>query len=993
MSTDRKGGQGCCGGAAVRYTNPAMAHTEPTLNTTLADALRPMLPRSNVAAEETDVVSGQPRRRPDILVTMNGRSPVAIEAEFMPARTVEDDARARLGLRTTEGAREIEVVIAVRYPAELRDAAGDVAQELRKAKLSYVIWTHEGARNNQRQVRFPEAGWLDGAIEDLADMAHLVSVPQRAVDEAAENLERGIDNAAAVLTELNGTRPAINIEIARVLGMENVEQTRRMAAAIVANAMVFHERIVGMHPDADIMTLSAIERSGTPNAQLIAMWNRILEINYFPIFDIARRIIECLPAEPAARVIRILSETGNYVHAAGIDNAHDLTGRVFQRLIADRKYLATFYTRPASAALLAQLAVAKLEGVDWSDAEAIGALRIADFACGTGALLSAVYAEIARQNARTGGDPQDLHGAMMENVLMGFDVMPSAVHITAATLAGMEPTVPYSTSRLYTMPYGRQPDGSVKLGSLEFLAGSRAVTLTHAGGGPAMRVGGATEEVSENVYADIPDESLDLVIMNPPFTRATNHEGAHFDITNPAFAAFNSTRADQTEMGDRINRLGRASSYHGNAGIPSAFAALAHRKIKPGGVLALVIPLTAANGMSWEKLRTMLARDYEDMTVLSIAANGRDMSFSSDTGMAECLVIAQKLKTPPPPHERSLFASFGNRPQGLAHARALAGRLLDGSQVRQIEDGPYGGTPLTVGEALVGETITAPVGLDGESWSAVRLADSSLAQTAYALARSRLWLPGVGSSVELQVAAFSDIGRRGWYHLNIAGSSGPFDRAHSSPTATYPSLWNHDATKETRMVVEPDSQLLVRQGMEAKAATVWATASRAHVNCDFRFNSQPLAAAFTEVESIGGRAWPNAIFADRRFDYAFTLWGNSTLGLVSYWWHSTRQQSGRGSISHLSAESLPVLDLRLLSDDQLLMAQMIFEDFRDKEFLPAYLADADPSRDELDRRVVMDLLGFDEEVYRGVRRLAQKWCAEPSVHGGKPRPRDARALF
>ena len=32
------------------------------------------------------------------------------------------------------------------------------------------------------------------------------------------------------------------------LGMTNVPQTRRMACAIIANALVFHERIAGMHP-------------------------------------------------------------------------------------------------------------------------------------------------------------------------------------------------------------------------------------------------------------------------------------------------------------------------------------------------------------------------------------------------------------------------------------------------------------------------------------------------------------------------------------------------------------------------------------------------------------------------------------------------------------------------------------------------------------------------------------------------------------------------
>ena len=59
------------------------------------------------------------------------------------------------------------------------------------------------------------------------------------------------------------------------------------------------------------------------------------------------------------------------------------------------------------------------------------------------------------------------------------------------------------------------------------------------------------------------------------------------------------------------------------------------------------------------------------------------------------------------------------------------------------------------------------------------------------------------------------------------------------------------------------------------------------------------------------------------------------------------------------------------------------------ELKPAYLADADPNRALLDRRVVCDLLGFDEDTYAAVRRLSAKWCAEPSVHGGKARPRDA----
>ena len=134
------------------------------------------------------------------------------------------------------------------------------------------------------------------------------------------------------------------------------------------------------------------------------------------------------------------------------------------------------------------------------------------------------------------------------------------------------------------------------------------------------------------------------------------------------------------------------------------------------------------------------------------------------------------------------------------------------------------------------------------------------------------------------------------------------------------------------------------------------------------------------------------IFDNERFDYAFSVWGNSTLGLLSYWWHSSRQQSSKATITIRSAESLPVLDFRTLTEDQLTTAETIFDEFRDKELMPAYLADADPNRALLDRRVICDLLGFDQDTYHAVRRLSGKWCAEPSVHGGKGRPAGAKIV-
>ena len=134
------------------------------------------------------------------------------------------------------------------------------------------------------------------------------------------------------------------------------------------------------------------------------------------------------------------------------------------------------------------------------------------------------------------------------------------------------------------------------------------------------------------------------------------------------------------------------------------------------------------------------------------------------------------------------------------------------------------------------------------------------------------------------------------------------------------------------------------------------------------------------------------MFDDNRFEYALTVWANCTLGLLGFWWHSNRQVAGRGTTTIRAAPSLPVLDFRALTDEQLRTAEDIFNELRDVEMKPAYLADADANRALLDRRVVCDLLGFDEEVYAAVRRLAAKWCAEPSVHGGKSRPKDAKLV-
>ena len=387
---------------------------------------------------------------------------------------------------------------------------------MKEAILRYCVFTAEG----EKIVRFPESGWLDGSVADLADLARLVSVPQNAVDEAARYLEQGIGDAANILEEMHTLKPAITPEVARLLGMDNVPQTRRMACAIIANAMIFHERIAGMHEGIQPLNLVCGNEVPDPQDSTLGAWTAILKINYWPIFAIGKDILEQLPSDIALRVLRRLRQTAASVNGTGVNNAHDLTGRVFQRLISDRKYLATFYTLPASAALLARLAVAKMEGVDWGDPDAIGRLRVGDFACGTGALLSAVYEQIASRHESAGGDAAAIHPVMMEEVLYGCDVMPSAIHITGSTLSGIQPEVDVRT--LPPLHHALRTAG--RRHCEDRLPGASAVLLgddpiQHERPSPTYRqcIG---EETAAQVNAEIPDGTFDLVIMNPPFTRA-----------------------------------------------------------------------------------------------------------------------------------------------------------------------------------------------------------------------------------------------------------------------------------------------------------------------------------------------------------------------------------------------------------------------------------------------------------------------------------------
>ena len=928
----------------------------------------PLWNEENVHIDSTRTIRDHPDLKIDVLVENPGGQPVAIETKEW-ASGVEKELReqigGRMGLIVDGTGNAIESGISVVWPRDLTRSG------VANAKLEYAV--HQLGECDEVQ-RWPESHehWISGSVDDLADAVEIVSLSQAQINRGGEILSNGIRDASAQLQqsvkELQGLGDTLHQQVG--------EQTIRMATAIIVNAFVFHFAIEGQKdipPVAD-----GCGGSGRfLKSKVIRVWKSILAVNYWPIFSIAMSLLTTVPTRAANPLLDKAHGIAEELLTVGATTFHDLAARMFQTLIADRKFLATFYTLPESACLLAELAVSKLR-VEWDRADEVKRLKVADFACGTGTLLSAVQRAMYRRLRRAGIDDGQLHSTFMENMLLGTDVMPSAAHLAASMLSSAHPRVGYAHSLVRVLPYGVDEEVSKRrgvksdtayIGALDLLASELGHNLfTQSGVGHGVEIGGAQMTGAGERHLDdgrsfpVENESFDLVIMNPPFKSPTNHASSIVPV--PSFAGFDTSEEEQAAMSRKLKSQDKRFG-HGNAGLGSNFMDLAHAKLKRGGVLALVLPFSFLSGKSWQSAREALFELYGDVHFFSITRSGNtESAFSADTGMAECLVVATKRGDEVCTDEIT-YVNLPRRPNTLIEGHEFA-RNLDVFAIR--------GTASDTGPAGIGDPEIGRVIVDA--------------------LRGELSLPRETRSFRLPIAPLSTLATRGRLDRDINGSPprGAFDirPLKDKGVATYPALWNHEANRERRFDVLPDSEGLVREGMSEQANETWnATASRLHHNRDFRMTSQSLAVCVTPELAIGGTAWPSIKPRDADYVAPIVIWGNSTLGLMMFWWHGTRQQLGRPRLTISKIPDLPTLDATALNERQLDQLRETFEQFRSLEFLPANEAYRDETRKKLDGELFR-ILGVPESALESFDLLRLKWCCEPSVHGGKStRPNEA----
>ena len=250
---------------------------EEVINVVLARLLGDRLGMS--AAAET--LHG--RARPDI-VLRRADGPVVLEIELEPAATVDADALARLGLEIDGQA--VQTAFAVTVPGRLRQVdQRHLAERLAAADLTWREWRIDGTAGPT----------LSGGFADLGAAAERAVPPAGNLQDAVDELAAGVRRAGSRLYRSQGALA----RVADAFSTPPGDETAHMAALVITNALIFQERLA--EDRADVRSFNEARQDGRfSRLRLLDQWDYILEIDYYPIFSMARAVVAALSTSPVS---------------------------------------------------------------------------------------------------------------------------------------------------------------------------------------------------------------------------------------------------------------------------------------------------------------------------------------------------------------------------------------------------------------------------------------------------------------------------------------------------------------------------------------------------------------------------------------------------------------------------------------------------------------------------------------------------------------------
>lgn len=910
---------------------------EEAVNTQLAI----LISRYGVTADgETIHVHG--KHRPDVLFQLRGLR-VVIEGKFPDHPNAGDVVLEDARRRVKSGIAHIAA--AVVYTAALRSApTTKIIETLEKSQLRFriVSETHE----TETWFEGPPSALMDALrrAQEALTKDDIVEQTARALSAQLETVARlwwgqpgACDRLSSILTI-----PAPKDE-APEKAKERRDTAARVAALVLANAYIFQEQLA--QADERVDTLRKLEISSNIVDTTSKHWRWIWEnINYVPIFQLGEKVLNELPENRNTTIaVKALLGEAQAICRQQAALRHDLMGRIYHWLLHEAKYLGTYYTSVSAATLLLKLALS----LDWknnfANVRELADFKVADLACGTGTLLMAAaqaltdryISERAAQDLPLNEkDISMLHQTLMQNVLHGYDILPTAVHLTASTLALLAPEVAFRNMNLFVMPIGVD-HGHPRLGSLDFLAGPEIKTQFALDDTQldTLKTGAA-----KSGYANAKVPPLDLCVMNPPFVSSR--------YGNRLFGSLPDERAT---LQKELSRQSKALGVSATAGLGALFVPLAEKHVKPGGRIAFVLPIAVATGEAWSAIRKRIADRFHLELVITSHDSERP-NFSENTDLSELLFIARRLQ----PKEKagvSTYINLWRNPRSIHEALDHAARIS--VEIAAIAGKVGQARIINSASGILGEVTTLPAPKDADNWTGAIFAQSHLMQAHWALdIKHEVKLPGEKTAHPLTLCRLDQLGSLGYDARDI------FDAFAVDKTATtwspYPGFWNHDADSVRTIAQKPNATLLARtEALPTRklkdATAVWSKAGKILLVSRLRTNTHRVIAIGHPKKVLGNTWWgfdDSALNEDQR--KALLLWFNSTLGILSYFGRRAITEGAWMQMKKPAWSSMPVLDVRELTKPKLSALAKAYDDLAKQELAPIAQLDTDKVRQAID---------------------------------------------
>ena len=854
------------------------------------------------------------QRHIDVVVNVGGLH-VAIEAKNGQRANNKRDAREHADRRIAEG--RAERAIALCYPD------GATEDSLAGDELLWAVRENVKAR----------ADWQRGDADALADAVR--AVPQAAgdADGAALVLSRALDEAVERMSA--GTQRAL----ADRLGIRHKDSRKaaKRGMLVVATSMLFHHRLQGHLPagrpagwDGQWPPDSAQTCAAGSAVTHRRAWEAILRVDYKPVFETAIAALDALPIDAGTTaMLRQLADSVSGIAAETVGLRHDLLGRIFHRVLDTARQDGSFYTSTAAATLLAALAIRE-DDADWSEPDAIANLRICDPACGTGTLLMAAYERIYQLKQPADEDAEVLLAeAMVEEVLWGYDINLTATHMTASTLGMMSPQTRFDRMNVHRAKLGVFADGP-SIGSLELLDGQMRLESR-----PSIEQVDAPGEEAERPQA------MDLVIMNPPFTRdSLRHD--QFTVGDNKSAEMAIKAREKAVL--KKAGLSKEARLSGSA---NAFLVLGDHMTVEDGALAAILPSVMATNPAARETRKFLASKFHIDTIVA-SHDPKRIFFSENTRIAEMLLVCRR-----DGQGDTRVVNLARNPATPADALRLLGQLGGGEIEGKIQHVPA-------------ERIRAG------DWYAVNFLSPALTAAFRELRGWTVPLAPVGVADAPSFGA--NVGPAG---QRIRDSY----RREDWPTEKgRRALWHHKTGVTQSMRAQTDSYIEPIPGKEHLADRYWEQRGYMLLPHRLRLNLTRVAAV-TLGEPAVGSIWTPLRADSRETEMALCAYLNSSIGILAMLAERDAKAPDYPSFSLDALRALRVPDFRERAEARDALAEACAR-LKDATLAPFPQMAGDPVRRELDDAVCA-ALSLDPEWVALVR---SELAREPSITGKRYAP-------